>query len=138
MKPATPSAFEKDLLLALDDYGGYLTVKQIQQRFAFSPTVTNYVRQQVTALEKKGYFLHTFLSRNSQAGRSPSVFTPSSEGYKYLETLGREVPLRFRPSEAKEVSQDFLEHTLAVNDFLIAAALLEKQAPRTRLVRISA
>lgn len=129
MKQATPTAIEKTILLALDDYGEYLTVKQVQQYLEYSPSVINYVRQLLSTLETKGYLLHTFLSRNSQAGRSPSVFTPSATGYKYLEELGREIPLRFRPSEAKEVSQDFLEHTLAVNDFLIAAHLLEKQAP---------
>jgi len=121
------SGVEAQFLQSLYDYG-YLTVKQLV-RLHYSPTVVNYAREQLTKLEKKDYIMHTFLSRHTQAGRSPSVYTLANNGIKYLEQTGLDAPSRFRPSEVSDLSYDYLEHTLAINDFLICAALLEKEAP---------
>jgi len=53
----------------------------------------------------------------------PYVYCLGIRGIRYLKSLGFDIPV-FHPSEHTQHTPQFLTHTLAVNDFLIAATLL--------------
>jgi hypothetical protein len=53
----------------------------------------------------------------------PYVYSLGHRGIRYLQSLGGDIPV-FHPSEHTTYKPMFLHHTLAVNDFLIAAATL--------------
>ena len=62
-------------------------------------------------------------------GKAPLVYTLSRKGLKYLAAAGFDIRDYFRPCKETEKGYLFLQHTLALNDFLIAAANLAKSAP---------
>ena len=62
-------------------------------------------------------------------GNAPLVYTLSRKGLKYLAAAGFDIRDYFRPCKETEKGYLFLKHTLALNDFLIAAANLVKSAP---------
>ena len=127
------SATQETILVDIFNFGNFMTVDQVQ-RLHFSQTSRNYVGELLRDLEKREYITHTFLSRASQAGKSPSVYTLLQKGFKHISDMGIEVPPRARPSEIADLTPFFLEHTLLVNDVLIAAHLLEKVAPQYKLL----
>jgi len=91
---------------------------------------------QLKNLVEAGFLQRVFLPRAVQhAGSSPFVYTLASRGRRYLQGLGLSVPAHYRPSEEAEHEHSllFLSHTLAVNDFLIAAGLLARRRPKVRL-----
>ncbi len=53
----------------------------------------------------------------------PYIYCLGIRGVRYLTSLGVDIPL-FHPSEHTRHKPQFMNHTLAVNDFLIAASLL--------------
>jgi hypothetical protein len=76
-----------------------------------------------------GLVQRLFLPRNTQHGSGPSVYTLARKGRNYLLALGIDVPARYRPGEENDHSYLFMSHTIALNDFLIAAELLARQSP---------
>jgi hypothetical protein len=102
---------------------GYLTSEQVC-RLLFSRGSLTYVRARLKLLADRGYCLRVLLPRPSQHGSAPSVFRLGRKGLSYFESLGRDVPERFRPSEVVAHSYLFLSHTIALNDFLIAVERL--------------
>jgi Replication-relaxation len=62
-------------------------------------------------------------------GKSPLVYTLARKGLNYLKEHGFDVREYFRPSKEQEKSYLFLQHTLAINDVLIAASNLHNVAP---------
>lgn len=58
----------------------------------------------------------------------PYVYCLGIRGIRYLKSLGFDIPV-FHPSEHTRHKPQFLNHTLAVNDFLIAASILPSTTP---------
>jgi hypothetical protein len=65
----------------------------------------------------------------------PLCLLPWYSWNRYLQALGYDIP-SFHPSEHTHHKPQFLNHTLAVNDFLIAASLLPSSAPDIAVVDI--
>src|SRR5947209_13094537 len=106
----------------------FLTVEQVTRLF-YSKTSIADVRKQLHALEKAGYLLSLYLPRPTPFGSVPKIYALDRKGINFLKAQGYDVHGRFRPSEEEEKSYLFLRHPLAVNDFLISAASLQKQYP---------
>jgi len=61
--------------------------------------------------------------------RSPYYYTLDYEGVRYLGRAGMDMGESFRASKEVDKHALFVEHTLELNDVLIAAALLKRVAP---------
>ncbi|MGE4053436.1 MAG: replication-relaxation family protein [Vicinamibacterales bacterium] len=118
------TAADEALLRSLLRYH-FLTSQQLC-RLHYSSGSLTYVQSRMKALTDKGFCQRLWLPRPGPRGSSPSVFTLGRTGLRHLERLGVDVRVRFRPSEHREHSYLFLAHTLAVNDFLIAAELVAR------------
>jgi len=59
-------------------------------------------------------------------GKAPLVYTLARKGLNYLKDAGFDVREYFRPNKEQEKSYLFLQHTLALNDVLIAAAYVAR------------
>src|SRR5207248_11209716 len=62
------------------------------------------------------------LPRPVVRGKAPLVYTLARKGLNYLKSAGFDVRDYFRPAKEQEKSYLFLQHTLSLNDVLIAAA----------------
>jgi hypothetical protein len=103
-------------------------------RLLYSPSSLRYVQQKLKVLtEHCSMVQKLFLTRHSERGSAPHVFTLSRKGLNHLASLGMDVEIRYRPSEAEAYSHLHLAHTLEVNDFLIAAELLPRSVPALEL-----
>src|SRR5205085_10627013 len=78
------------------------------------------------SLVESNYLVAQNLPRVSSYGRNPLIYSLSTQGIKHIESLGLTVQTKLTPAE-QERSFLFLEHTLRLNDVLIAACLLERQ-----------
>ncbi len=119
---------KRALLVAIGRYF-YLTARQTTRLLYAAGSLTR-VQTLLKELADDGYVERLFLPRPTAHGRVPAVYTLGRLGRTHLAALGVDVPERLRPSEAREHSYLFLEHTLAVNDCLIAMALLSRRAPQ--------
>lgn len=118
----------------------YLSADQVRRLGGYSHGSLDAVRKQLKQLVEDSYVLRMRLPRAS-AGNAPWVYGLDRLGSAYLEaTIGASDDSaslgRFRASEQYERSYLFLTHTLAVNDFLIAASLLEREVPTVRLAEL--
>ncbi len=113
----------------------FLTVEQVT-RLLYSKGSLTSVRSLLAQLASNEYAMHLYLPRPTPTGSVPKIYTLARRGINYLKKQGYDVPTRFHPSEQEEKSYLFLRHTLAVNDFLIAASLLEKQFPAFHLSEV--
>jgi Replication-relaxation len=116
------------LLEKLNEYH-FLTVKQGMQ--VLHSSSENYTRERFAALEAQTYFRRGFLSRTTQFGTAPSVYTLAKNGKKYL--VDREITVRkyYSPSEFASLTEpgdDWLTHAVTITDVLLSAALLEEHA----------
>lgn len=116
------------ILTALAQYF-FLTARQTTRLLYAAGSLTR-VQTLLKELTDDGYVERLFLPRPSPHGRVPAVYTLGRLGRAHLAAIGIDVPERLRPSEAREHSYLFLDHTLAVNDCLIAMALLSRRAPQ--------
>jgi len=115
------------LLVAIGRYF-YLTARQCT-RLLYAETSLTRVQALLKELADDGYCQRLFLPRPTPHGRVPAVYTLGRLGRTYLAAIGVDVPTRLRPSEAREHKYLFLDHTLCVNDCLIAMELLSRRAP---------
>lgn len=122
------------ILYALYRYH-FLTVEQVT-RLLYSKGSLTSVRALLALLAKHDYAMHLYLPRPTPTGSVPKIYTLARRGINYLKKQGYDIPTRFHPSEQEEKSYLFLRHTLAVNDFLIAAAGLEKAFPAIHLSEV--
>src|SRR5437868_10438631 len=90
------------------------------------------VRTRLLHLEKKGYVSSIFLP-TVRKGNFPKIFYLATRGLDVLRKQGFDIPHRYHSTEQKEKQYLFLKHTLAVNDVLIAAKLVETQVPQVTL-----
>jgi hypothetical protein len=119
------------MLRALQRYH-FLTAKQMC-RLLYKAGSLTLVRSRLKALTDAGYLRRKSQPRAIASGRLPEVYTLDRRGLNYLVSLGLEVPNRFRPQEVDQLGFHLLSHTLAINDFLIAAELLTVSSPAVAL-----
>jgi len=94
-----------------------------------------YIRESMKELANNKYLQRVYAYRNSPSGSTPGIFYLANEGIRYLEEDDIEVfEHRARLSRNKQRKPKPSIHTLAVNDFLIAARLLEKDYPDLHLI----
>lgn len=110
----------------------YVTVLQIVKALGYSKNSLPTVRTRLRHLEKKGY-IASLLLPTVGTGNSPKIFSLASSGIKYLRNEGYDVSHRYHSTEQKEKHYLFLQHTLAVNEVLIAASLVGKRFPQVSL-----
>jgi hypothetical protein len=125
---------KRAILLALARYY-YLTARQCTRLLYAEGSLTR-VQTLLKELADDGYCQRLFLPRPSAHGRVPAVYTLGRLGHAHLEALGIDVPTRLRPSEARAHAYLFLDHTLAVNDCLIAMEVLARRTPAIALHRM--
>lgn len=105
------------------------------QRLLYAPGSRKYAPLRLRRLVAAGYVLVDYPAPPRKAGRAQGVYALDAKGRRYVsEALELDVPPRFRPSELTTRSWSFYAHTLAVNDVLIAAELLDRQRPDVTLV----
>jgi len=122
---------ENAVLHALNRYH-FLTAQQVQ-RLRYSGGSLTYVQSMLKRLAEQGYCQRLWLPRATQHGSAPSVFRLATNGLNFLREQGVAVNARYRPSDHNGHSYLFLNHTLALNDFLITAELLARQRPEFSL-----
>jgi protein involved in plasmid replication-relaxation len=122
------------LLAAIGRYH-FLTTRQATRLLYAEGSLTR-VQTLLKELSDDGYVQRLFLPRPTPHGRVPAVYTLGRFGHAHLEALGIDVPTRLRPSEARAHAYLFLDHTLAVNDCLIAMEVLARRTPAIALHRM--
>lgn len=125
------TAADEVILRALHAYR-YLTAAQLT-RLLYAPGSLTYVQTKLKGLRERGVVQAIFLPRRTQAGSAPSVYTLARAGQRQVAQLGITIPPRARPGEETGRSYLFLSHTLAVNDVVIAAALLTRHQNAVQL-----
>jgi hypothetical protein len=120
----TLKGWEK-ILCALAVFG-YLPAEQLT-RLLYAPSSASFVRKLLRALVAAGLVLML----PGRVITLPHVYTPTTTGYTYVAQLGVQQARWVRPVDEREKAQNllFLQHTLAVNDVLIAARLLSQTHP---------
>ena len=106
----------------------YLTAKQVC-RLHYSPGSFTRVEKLLKELRDNEYLQWDFLPVKRRFGSSPAYYMLAKRGISYLRRLGKDVSLLPYPSEKRQLKSLFIPHTIAVNDFLIAASLLPRVAP---------
>src|SRR6266566_3607959 len=109
-----------------------MTVAQLVKSLGYSMNSLPTVRTRLLHLEKKGY-LASIILPTVRKGYFPKIFYLATGGLDILRKQGFDVPHRYHATEQKEKQYLFLKHTLAVNDVLIAANLVEKKFPQITL-----
>ena len=104
-----------------------LTSVQLVRACGYSHNSLARVQRLTKQLGDNGYLLS--FPRPVVRGKAPLVYTLARKGLTYLKDGGFAVRAYFRPSREQEKSYLFLEHTLSLNDVLIAAANLHTVAP---------
>src|SRR5579872_5377857 len=122
---------DEAILQALFDLH-YLTAEQLC-RLRYSATSLNHAREQLKRLYDLGFLARTYGPRAQAAGSTPWVYFLARRGLTHLRQLGFESERRHRPSEERTRSDQFLFHTMAVNDVLIAAMLLGRHIGKLEL-----
>ena len=116
-----PTTADEKILSTFATYP-YLTGEQVT-RLCYSSGSARYVSAKLKTLTE-----HKFLHRLARETINyPYVYCLGMRGIRYLKSLGFDLPV-FHPSEHTHHKSLFLTHTLAVNDFLIAAAILPATA----------
>jgi Replication-relaxation len=113
----------------------YLTAEQLA-RLYYKATSLNYVREQLKRLYDTDYLDRIYGPRAQAAGSVPWVYLLGRKGLRHFKDSGVDLDRRYRPSEERAHSDQFLFHTLAINDVLIAARLLAHQRADVELIAI--
>ncbi len=129
MATRLPSTAEKNILTQFTTYP-YLTGKQLTT-LLYSRGSARYVSAKLKTLTDEK-FLHRL---ERETINFPYVYCLGIRGIRYLKAVGYDIPA-FHPSEHTRHKPQFLTHTLAVNDFLIAASSLPSSTPSIAVVEI--
>src|SRR3989442_11900448 len=112
----------------------YLTAKQVTT-LLYKPGSLTTVQARLKRLSDNGYLLS--LALPTIRAKSAYVYTLANRGREYLAELGIQPPnSSFRPAKEQEKGYQFFNHTLAVNDFLIAGMVLCRLVPEVRLEEV--
>ena len=123
------STAEEKILSTFTTYP-FLTSEQVT-RMLYSDGSARYVSAKLKSLTETK-FLHRL---ERETINFPYVYCLGIRGIRYLHSLGYDIPA-FHPSKHTRHRPQFLTHTLAVNDFLIAASLLPSSTPSIAVVDI--
>jgi Replication-relaxation len=85
------------------------------------------VKAKLRTLEDHQYIQHDAMP--TKFTRSPYFYTLDKLGMEYLQEAGMDINDSFRAGKEVNKHALFVEHTLELNDILIAAALLKRSAP---------
>ena len=107
----------------------YLTIDQVT-RFHYRSGSATYVSTKLKTLAEQKYLFRP----KRLSATTPYVYCLGSRGVRFLRRQG--VDVLFHPSEHETLSYPFLQHTLAVNEFLLAASLLPRAYPSITLFAI--
>ena len=122
MRNPALTAPDERILLAIGRMH-YLTNEQLR-RLYYGQSLS-YVQERTRKLAQLGYLLRLELKSARRGGSSPIVYSLDRIGRSFVEEAGYSLPSRFRKSEILAASPMHLEHTLAVNDVLIAFEQLQ-------------
>jgi hypothetical protein len=122
---------EEEILTAVYTYR-YLTVDQVTRLF-FAPTSRNYAGEYLRRLTKETY-IERFGLPAARPGNPQLVHALSVKGIRLLSDLGME--LYSIPRAPQAPSFQHINHTLGVNDVLIAAATITKAHPAITLAEM--
>lgn len=106
----------------------YLTAAQVT-RMLYAPTSHTYAQARLKRLADAGYLQRLFLPRPTRTGSAPLVYTLARRGWNALREWEPTRAQRYRPLEVGALSYLHLRHTLALNDALIALALVCRAHP---------
>ncbi len=122
--------------LILQSLGTYwvLTAEQIA-RLHYGSSI-NFVSQRLAEFCRGGLLARQELPLPRLKGNRPYVYRLDTKGRRYLEALGVELPPRPHHSAQTPYSFQGLDHTLCVNDFLIALELLCREHDELRVARV--
>src|SRR5215208_4712294 len=104
----------------------FLTAEQLT-RYLYSPASRTYVQKHLLELTKNRYLTTLTPPKQTRFGSAPFVYTLARRGRSFLQSEGQVLDARFRPSEVKARRGGPLQHTLAVNEVLLQAFLLERE-----------
>jgi hypothetical protein len=104
----------------------YLTIDQIT-RLHYKKGSATYVSTKLKTLAYQKYLFRP----HRLSATIPYVYCLGIRGVRFLRTQG--VDVAFHPSEHESLSYPFLQHTLAVNEFLLAASQLPRFNPSLTL-----
>ena len=120
-------AFDEILLASVATYH-HVTKYQIA-RLLQKETSMNYIGERLKFLTQHGLLHSQCLPRSVPSGKSPYVYSLTQQGAVYCENVAY-------ISGAIPSSPGYLQHTLELNDVLIASALLQKKEPAVTQVEM--
>jgi len=140
MKSFAMTPVDYRLLRGADDmplgvYQLHLTTAEQLCKLHYSPKSIKWVQKRLKLLADNGYLnVDAYvMKRRSQKGKvyfiPHSYYILSSKGIRYLEGIGLDIATSMRARD-KDRDSLFVEHTLEINDLLIAAMLLKRVNPR--------
>ena len=100
-------------------------------RLHYSPNSLKWVKARLKVLVDHDYLQADCIP--TKFFRSPYYYTLGQRGMQYLGAAGLDVSDAFRASKEVNKHALFIEHTLELNDVLIAAALINRTFPRCHL-----
>lgn len=107
-----------------------LTAEQLT-RLHYRPGSLKKIKARLKTLTEWGYVQSDVIP--SRRWRTPFYYTLGPEGVRYIEAIGGDISASWRASKAINQHWLFVEHTLELNDLLISALLLSRDAPAIRL-----
>jgi Replication-relaxation len=123
-QPFHVSLTDDRILRSIYDFH-FVTTQQLV-RLHYSKSSHNYVRERLKGLVEAEYLMTFPAPRTSLAGKSALVYQLTVKAIRYLQQAGYDAnDRRLRPSE-RPIGDQFTLHTLAINDVLIAARLLDQ------------
>ncbi len=123
LKPFVVTASHDAVLQAVYRYQ-LLTCVQLLKALSYSQNSLAGMQRLVKKLTDNGYLLA--IAHPVTRGKPPLVYTLARKGLNYLYAQEFDVKEYFRPSKEQEKSYLFLQHTLSLNDILIAASQIHK------------
>lgn len=107
-----------------------LTAEQLT-RLHYSPGSLTTIKARLKTLTDYGYVQSDVIP--SRQWRTPFYYTLGPAGVRYLESVGADLPPSWRAGRAVNQHWLFVEHTLELNDLLVSALLLSRDAPTVQL-----
>lgn len=100
-----------------------LTAEQLRCLLAPDGSVKT-MQAKLKLLESHGYLQHDAIP--TKATKPSYYYVLDTEGMRWLKNIGVDVNPSFRTEKEMHTSPEFIEHTLEINDILIAAILFNK------------
>lgn len=100
-------------------------------RLHYKPGSINKVKARLKDLADHGFIQAD--AQPTKKGNGPYYYQMTLQGMRYLEDVGYDTSETFRTAREANKHALFVEHTLELNDILVAASLLERVSPNYRL-----